>query len=132
MIVIVSSSSDSSRTSNGILYPRKRFIPSENRFYLGLYKSRDRLRCIRLCQESSVCQTIIFDRMKHECQLFSEHVEYGSGRLDEENNENLITIRLDKSLLHDLHQMIKNKRTRAKIVPSYRKPDEEICDNCEL
>ncbi len=126
----MSSSNSVSRTSNGILYPRKRFIPSENHFYLGLHKSRDRLRCINLCQESSLCQTIMYDRLKQECTLFSEHIEYGSGRLYEENNENLITIRLDK----DSDKRTKNKNDQSLITLSSirRKHDENVCDNCEL
>ncbi len=132
----MSSSINTSRISNGILYPRERFIPSENRFYLGLYKSRDRLRCIKLCQESSLCQTVMYDRKKQECTLFSEHIEYGLGRLYKENNENLITIRLDKDSLKDLHQMIRNTKNKKKrlsaLFSSYRKNDDETCENCEL
>lgn len=128
MTIVLSTSNSASRASNGILYLRKRFIPSENHFYLGLYKSRDRLRCIELCQESSLCQTVIYDRIKQECTLFSEHTEYGSGRLYEENNESLVTIRLDK----DSHNMIKNKQNQLLTISSssYRKHDEGAsCDN---
>ncbi len=135
--MISGSSSDSaSRTSNGILYPRQRFIPSENRFQLGLYKSRDRLRCVKLCQESSLCQTVVYERRRQECILFSEHVEYGAGRVVEENNQNLITIRLDKDLLQDVHQMIRDSKMKKKQLPalfsSYQKNDQDTCENCEL
>lgn len=121
----------SSRISNGILYPEKRFFPSEKEFYLGLYKSRDRLRCIKLCQESFLCQTITYDRKKQECNLFSEHIEYGLGKLYEENNKYLITIRLDKDSLQHLNQNKKTKKLRTSF-SSYRKNNEETCDNCEL
>jgi hypothetical protein len=72
----------------------------------------------------------MYDRLKQECTLFSEHIEYGSGRLYEENNENLITIRLDK----DSHKRTKNKNDQSLTTLSsvYRKHDEDMCDNCEL
>jgi len=134
--IVLSSSNSASRISNGILYPHKKFIPSENRFYLGLYKSRNRLRCVNLCQESSLCQTVMYDRRKQECTLFSEHIEYGLGRLYEENNENLITIRLDKDSSQDLYQMIKNTKTKKKqssaLFTPYRKNEDDTCENCEL
>jgi len=135
-MIVLSSSNSVSRISNGILYPHKRFIPSKDRFYLGLYKSRDRLRCIKLCQESSLCETVMYDRKKQECTLFSEHIEYGLGKLYEENNENLITIRLDKDSLHDLHKMIRNSKDQKKqssaLFSSYQKNDADKCENCEL
>ncbi|CAF1354435.1 unnamed protein product [Adineta steineri] len=131
--ITLSSSNSASRTSNGILYPHKRFIPSENRFYLGVHKCRNRLRCINLCQESSLCQTIMYNQIKQECTLFSEHVEYGSGRLYDENNENLITIRLDKDSFKDIHKTIKTKKNPSVIVSSrHQKYDKNICENCEL
>lgn len=131
--VVLSSSNSATRISNGILYPRKRFIPSEKHFFLGLYKFRDRLRCIKSCQESSLCQTVMYDRRKQECSLFSEHVQYGLGRLIDENNEYLITIRIDKDSFKDLHQLIKNKdKQLPAIFSSYQKSDKEICDDCEL
>ncbi|CAF1114152.1 unnamed protein product [Adineta steineri] len=131
--ITLSLSNSASRTSNDILYPHKRFIPSENRFYLGLHKCRNRLRCINLCQELSLCQLIMYNQIKHECTLFSEHVEYGSGRLYDENNENLITIRLDKDSFKDLHKTIKTKKNPSVIVSSrHQKYDKNICENCEL
>ncbi|CAF4234314.1 unnamed protein product, partial [Adineta steineri] len=106
------------------------FIPSENRFYLGLHKCRSRLRCINLCQESSLCQTVMYNQIKQECTLFSEHVEYDSGRL---RDENLITIRLDKDSFKDLHKTIKTKKNPSVIVSSrYQKYDKNICEKCEL
>ena len=79
----------------------------------------------------------MYDRMKQECQLFSEHIQYGADRLYEENNDHLITICLDKNSLDDLHQIRKtteNKKSRSTVVSSvaYRKHHDEICHNCEL
>ncbi|CAF0995353.1 unnamed protein product [Adineta steineri] len=88
------------------------------RFYLGLHNCRSRLRCINLYQESSSCQTTRYNQIKQECTLFSEHVEYNSGRLYDENNENLITIRLDKDSFEDLHKTIKTKKNLLVIVSS--------------
>ncbi|CAF1486227.1 unnamed protein product [Adineta steineri] len=128
--IALSSSNSVSRRSNGILYPHKRSIPSENRFYLGLHKCRSRLRSINLCQESSLCQTIMYNQIKQECTLFSEHVEYGSGTL---YDKNLITIRLDKDSFKDLHKTIKTKKNISVIVSSrYQKYDKNICEKCEL
>ncbi|CAF0995316.1 unnamed protein product [Adineta steineri] len=88
------------------------------RFYLGLHKCRNRLRFIYLYQESSLCQTIRYSQIKQECTLFSEQVEYNSGRLYDENNENLVTIRLDKDSFEDLHKTIKTKKNPLVIVSS--------------
>ena len=124
------------RISNGLVYPRKRFLPSENRFQLDLQKCRDRLRCIKLCQESVLCRTIVYDRKIQECILFSEHLQYGFGRLHDENNENLVTIQLDKDSMQDLPQTIRDTKNREKqsstFSPFYQMNDENTCKNCEL
>ena len=76
----------------------------------------------------------MFDQKKQECTLFSEHIEYGSGRLYDENNKNLVTIRLDKDSLQDQHQMIKNSKNKPSIISStdQTKKENTKCDNCEL
>jgi hypothetical protein len=75
----------------------------------------------------------MYDRIKQECYLFSEHVEYGLGRLYDENNQNIITIRLDKDSFKDLHQLIRNKKNQLPaLFSSYQKSDNDICDDCEL
>ncbi|UJR24921.1 hypothetical protein I4U23_006285 [Adineta vaga] len=127
MTVILSLGNIGSRTSNGILFPRKRFLPSNKDFHLGKHKSRNRLRCIHLCQESSHCQTVMYNQMTQECNLFSEHIEYGLGRLYDENNDNLITIRLDKDT-HKMKEQI-NKQTSIILSTTKQKQSDE---NCEL
>ncbi|CAF4249935.1 unnamed protein product [Adineta steineri] len=72
----------------------------------------------------------MYNQIKQECTLFSEHVEYGSGTL---YDENLITIRLNKDSINDLHKIIKTKKNPSVIASSrYQKYDKNICEKCEL
>ncbi|CAF1034067.1 unnamed protein product [Adineta ricciae] len=131
MSVGLSLSNVPSRTSSGMLFPRKRFIPSEESFYLGMNKARNRLRCINSCQEASSCQTVTYDQITQECWLFSEHIAYGFGRLVDDDNKHLMTIRLDK----DSHAMQTKLKEQLSVTISSlkRKPsDVNVCENCEL
>ncbi|CAF1236570.1 unnamed protein product [Adineta steineri] len=68
----------------------------------------------------------MYNQIKQECTLFSEHVEYGSGTL---YDENLITIRLNKDSINDLHKIIKTKKNPSVIASSrYQKYDKNIFD----
>ena len=112
IIVGVSSSTDGSRTFKGHLYPGKRFLPSDERFYLDSLRASNRLMCIKFCQDVPSCQTIIYHQRKKECQLFSEHLQYGRGRLIDAVDGQLMTIRLDK----DLPSTIKREETTASVI----------------
>lgn len=81
----------------------------------------------------------MYEQLRQDCHLFSEHVEFGSGTLVEEDNKYLVVARLDKDSDADTRRTnptLKTEKhsdkTETIILPSsYQKPAHR-CDHCEL
>ena len=127
LCLVLSFADENSRTSKGNLYLMKRFIPSDQRFYLGLHRVKSRLHCLKFCQDVSSCQTVMYDQLKQDCHLFSEHLQFGRGRLIDENNKHLVVIRLDKDSLATTEPP-----STTLILPASFPKAQKTCEHCDL